>query len=147
MLTEAGTKRRASLHLVSGRDALKAFDRGRVNVLRSTPEEFAVALRSRNRTLKRALTDPVITDGIGNTYSDEILHRARFSPFKLTETLTDEDISRLHQAAVDVLTEWIDRLRQKPGPGSREGHSLQTGDGSARPVWTAMSSMWCKDPT
>jgi formamidopyrimidine-DNA glycosylase len=120
VLTEAGTKRRASLHLVSGRDALKAFDRGGVNVLRSTPEEFAVALRSRNRTLKRALTDPVITDGIGNTYSDEILHRARFSPFKLTETLTDEDISRLHQAAVDVLTEWIDRLRAETGSGFPE---------------------------
>ncbi len=117
MLTEAGTKRRASLHLVSGRDALKTFDRGGVDVLHSTPEAFAAALRSRNRTLKRALTDPAITDGIGNTYSDEILHRARFSPFRLTETLSDDDIVRLHQAAVDVLTEWIDRLRTEAASG------------------------------
>ena len=120
VLTEAGTKRRASLHLVSGRDALRAFDRGGVDVLRSTPEAFAAALRSRNRTLKRALTDPAITDGIGNTYSDEILHRARFSPFRLTETLSDDDISSLHQAAVDVLTEWIDRLRAEAGSGFPE---------------------------
>lgn len=115
VLTEAGTKRRASLHLVQGRDGLRIFDRGGIDVLESSPEEFATALLQRNRTLKRALTDPAIVDGIGNTYSDEILHRARLSPFRLTGSLSDDEMVRLRQSAIDVLNEWIDRLRTEAG--------------------------------
>lgn len=84
LLTEAGSKHRASLHLVSGRAQLASFERGGVDVLQVTPEALGAALRRQSRTLKRALTDPTIVDGIGNAYSDEILHRARLSPFALT---------------------------------------------------------------
>jgi len=109
-LTEAGNKRRASLHLVHGRAALAGLDPGGIEVSTSTAEEFAEALRRENRTLKRALTDPRVLSGIGNAYSDEILHRARLSPFKLTGSLSDEEMARLHQAAVAVLAEWTERL-------------------------------------
>jgi formamidopyrimidine-DNA glycosylase len=115
LLTEASTKHRASLHLVSGSAGLSSFDRGGVNLLQTAPEALGVALRRQSRTLKRALTDPTIVDGIGNAYSDEILHRARLSPFALTGSLDDSEISRLHQAAVTVLTEWIARLRAEAG--------------------------------
>jgi len=115
LLTEASTKHRASLHLVSGYSGLSAFDRGGVDLLQTTPEALGVALRRQSRTLKRALTDPTIVDGIGNAYSDEILHRARLSPFVLTGSLDDPEIFRLHQAAVIVLTEWIARLRAEAG--------------------------------
>ena len=84
ILTEAGSKRRASMHLVCGSDALDAFERGGIDVMAASPDAFAAALRHRNRTMKRALTNPTIVDGIGNAYSDEILHRAKMSPFKLT---------------------------------------------------------------
>ena len=110
LLTEAGKKRRASLHLVQGREALAALDPGGMDLFSSTPEEFAAALRRENRTLKRALTDPHLVSGIGNAYSDEILHRARLSPFKLSQSLTDEELAGLHEAAVAVLREWTDRL-------------------------------------
>ena len=109
-LTEAGKKRRASLHLVRGREALAALDPGGIDVSRSTPEAFAEALRRENRTLKRALSDPHVLSGIGNAYSDEILHRARLSPLKLTGSLSDPEIARLRQAAVAVLTQWTERL-------------------------------------
>jgi formamidopyrimidine-DNA glycosylase len=110
LLTEAGKKRRASLHLVRGREALAALDPGGMDLFTSTPEEFAAALRRENRTLKRALTDPHLVSGIGNAYSDEILHRARLSPFKLSQSLTDEELAGLHRAALAVMREWTDRL-------------------------------------
>ncbi len=109
-LTEAGTKRRASLHLVRGREALAALDPGGIDVFSATPDQFAEAMRRENRTLKRALTDPRLLSGIGNAYSDEILHRARLSPLKLTRSLGGEEMERLRRAAVDVLRMWADRL-------------------------------------
>ncbi len=120
LLTEAGSKRRASLHLVSGAGALASFDRGGVDVLQVSPEVFGAALRRQSRTLKRALTDPTIVDGIGNAYSDEILHRAKISPFVLTGSLEDGAVSRLHRATTQVLNEWIARLREEAGSGFPE---------------------------
>ncbi|MGD2077463.1 MAG: DNA-formamidopyrimidine glycosylase family protein [Chloroflexota bacterium] len=117
LFTEAGSKRRAALHLVAGAKELATFDRGGVNVLAITAEEFGAALRRENRTLKRALTDPSIVDGVGNAYSDEILHRARLSPFKLTQNLTEDEIAELQQAAIAVLNEWIERFREEVGAG------------------------------
>jgi formamidopyrimidine-DNA glycosylase len=111
ILTEAGTKRRASLHAVAGTDALAALDPGGLEPLEAGEAEFAERLRSENHTLKRALTDPRIVSGIGNAYSDEILHRARLSPLQLTRTLDDATIARLRDATRTVLTEWTDRLR------------------------------------
>ena len=115
VLTEAGSKRRASLHLVRGQEALRALDPGGMDVLTSTVESFAHALRSGNHTVKRSLTDPHLFSGIGNAYSDEILHRARMSPVRLTSKLTDLEIERLHEATIDVLNEWIERLRRETG--------------------------------
>jgi formamidopyrimidine-DNA glycosylase len=111
VLTEAGSKRRAALHLVRGEAALAALDRGGIEPLGATREAFAAALRAENHTVKRALTDPRLFSGIGNAYSDEILHRARTSPVKLTSRLTDEEVAALHEATAAVLTEWTDRLR------------------------------------
>lgn len=115
VLTEAGTKRRAALHLVAGQDALAALDPGGLEVLGSAPAEFAKALTLRNHTLKRALTDPTLFSGIGNSYSDEILHSAQLSPVALTQKLTGEQIARLHTATQRVLGEWIERLRKQTG--------------------------------
>jgi formamidopyrimidine-DNA glycosylase len=115
VLTEASKKRRATLHLVAGEEALAALDPGGIEVLMSTREEFAAALRRENHTLKRALTDPRLFAGIGNSYSDEILHRAQLSPVKLTQKLTPEEIARLHQATIDSLREWVERLRADTG--------------------------------
>jgi len=115
VLTEASTKKRASLHLIRGAAALAMLDRGGVDVLAASPAEFATALRRENHTLKRALTDPTLFDGIGNAYSDEILHRARLSPLKLTGRLTDNEIARLQTAASQTLREWTDRLRAETG--------------------------------
>ncbi len=120
VLTEASTKRRASLHLVRGRDGLAAFDRGGVDIVRCSAVDLAAALRRENRTLKRALTDPAIVDGIGNAYSDEILWRAKLSPFFLTGNLPDSDVARLHAAAREVITEWVLRLRADAGDGFLE---------------------------
>jgi formamidopyrimidine-DNA glycosylase len=114
-LTEAGKKRRASMHVVSGEVALAPFDRGGLEVLSAGPAEFAERLRRENHTLKRALTDPRLFSGIGNAYSDEILHRARLSPLQLTARLSGEDAGRLHEAAREVLDEWIARLRAGRG--------------------------------
>jgi formamidopyrimidine-DNA glycosylase len=111
ILTEAGSKRRASIHLVQGEAALAQFDRGGLEPLAATPEAFRDRLLSENHTLKRALTDPRLFSGIGNAYSDEILHRARLSPLALTRTLDSEAISRLHSAVQAVLQEWTERLR------------------------------------
>lgn len=116
IMTEAGTKHRASLHLVHGREALEAFNRGGVSVFDDPPLAFAGAMRRENRTLKRALTDPTIVDGIGNAYSDEILHRARQSPFALTRSLDDAALATLRGAAQEVLNLWTDRLRAEAGP-------------------------------
>ena len=118
--TEAGSKHRASLHLVSGSKALGAFEHGGVNVLDVTAEAFGEALRRENRTLKRALSDPSIVDGIGNAYSDEILHRAQLSPFKLTSSISDDEIFRLYHAAIAVINEWIGRFRVEVGSGFPE---------------------------
>ena len=112
-LTEAGTKRRASLHLVHGASGLAPFDRGGLDVLTATLEEFTERLQSEQHTLKRALTDPTLFDGIGNAYSDEILHAARLSPLRLTRQLPDEGVARLHEATRATLTQWIDRLGQE----------------------------------
>ncbi len=114
-LTEAGSQRRASLHVAAGAGALARFDRGGLDPERASAEEFAAALRRENHTLKRALTDPSILDGIGNAYSDEILHRARLSPFILTSRLTPAQCDRLHAAARTVLAEWSARLIEQAG--------------------------------
>jgi formamidopyrimidine-DNA glycosylase len=121
VLTEAGTKRRAALHLVRGEAALAALAPAGLEVLPAAPEAFRAALVSENHTLKRALTDPRLFSGIGNAYSDEILHRARLSPVKLTARLGPEEIERLHAAARAVLAEWTDRLRAEAAGGFPEG--------------------------
>ena len=112
-LTEAGTKRRASLHLVRGEEALRRQDPGGMEILTSTAEEFALRLRAENHTLKRALTDPRLFSGIGNAYSDEILHAARLSPIMLTSRAGDAELLRLHGAAREQLQLWIERLRRR----------------------------------
>jgi formamidopyrimidine-DNA glycosylase len=111
VLTEAGTKRRASLHVLEGEQALASADPGGIDVLASDAAQFRAALTLENRTLKRALTDPRILSGIGNAYSDEILHAAQLSPVTLTRKLTPEEWNRLFAAARDTLRLWIDRLR------------------------------------
>jgi formamidopyrimidine-DNA glycosylase len=116
-LTEAGSKKRASLYVVQGRDGLTEFDRGGLEVLEATPEQFAERLREENRTLKRALTDPSRFSGIGNAYSDEILHAARLSPVTWTTRLSPEEVERLRVAIVDTMTRWTDVLRKEAGDG------------------------------
>jgi formamidopyrimidine-DNA glycosylase len=115
VLTEAGTKRRASLHLVRGREAMQAFSRGGIEPLAIDAKTFGATLTRESHTLKRALTDPRIFSGIGNAYSDEILHRARLSPVLLTGKLTAEQIAKLHAATQAVLREWTARLMAEPG--------------------------------
>jgi formamidopyrimidine-DNA glycosylase len=115
LLTEAGTKRRASIHLVEGEAALTAMDPGGVDVFEATPMEFAARLKRDNHTVKRALTDPHLFSGIGNAYSDEILHRAKLSPFAQTSSLSEEEVKRLFDATRATLLEWTDRLRKKAG--------------------------------
>jgi len=120
VLTEAGSKRRASLHVVRGEQGLEQFARGGLEVLGSSYDEFQRALVLENRTLKRALTDPRLFSGIGNAYSDEILHAARLSPVKLTQSLSEAEIVRLHAATESVLNTWIVRLRLEVGSGFPE---------------------------
>jgi formamidopyrimidine-DNA glycosylase len=120
VLTEAGSKRRASLHLVRGADALRAFDRGGLEPLEMGLEAFAGRLRSENHTLKRALTDPRLFSGIGNAYSDEILHRARLSPLQQTARLGDAAVATLYEATRSVLHEWTERIRAETGAGFPE---------------------------
>ena len=115
LLTEASTRKRAALHVVAGASALGSFDRGGIEVLDADLESFRAALKRENRTLKRALTDPRFVSGIGNAYSDEILHRARLSPLRQTRQLDDAEWGRLHEAARAVLAEWIERLRRATG--------------------------------
>jgi formamidopyrimidine-DNA glycosylase len=114
-LTEAGSKRRAALHLVAGEAALRALDRGGLEPLEADLPAFAAALRRENHTLKRALTDPSLFAGIGNAYSDELLHRARLSPMSLTSSLDDQAVARLFEATRATLVEWTDRLRRQAG--------------------------------
>ncbi len=111
VLTEAGTKRRASIHLVSGEQALRAMDPGGIDVLASSLAQFRAALTAENRTLKRALTDPRILSGIGNAYSDEILHAAQLSPVTLTQKLKSDEWQRLYEGTQSILRLWVDRLQ------------------------------------
>jgi formamidopyrimidine-DNA glycosylase len=120
LLTEASGKKRASLYLVAGEAGLAAHDRGGLEVLDATPQAFHAALAAETHTLKRALTDPRILSGIGNAYSDEILHRARLSPFKRSTDLSAEESAGLLAAAQQVLGEWIARLREETGAGFPE---------------------------
>lgn len=115
LLTEEGTKRRASLTVVRGEEALSALDPGGLRVFDIDCETFAAVIRRENHTLKRTLTDPRLFSGIGNSYSDEILHRARLSPFKQSRSLSDSEIEKLYRAAGDTLAEWTDRLRRETG--------------------------------
>jgi formamidopyrimidine-DNA glycosylase len=119
-LTEAGSRKRASLHIVAGAEALAALDPGGIDVMTASTGEFARVLTSANHTLKRAMTDPRLFSGIGNAYSDEILHRARLSPVTLTSRITAEEIERLHRATKEVLDEWTVRLRTEAGGGFPE---------------------------
>ena len=117
MLTEASKKKRASLHVVRGEAAVQEHDRGGLEVLEADERAFAERLRSENRTLKRALTDPRLFSGIGNAYSDEILHRARLSPARRSRDLQDAEVATLFTACRVVLTEWTERLRAEVGEG------------------------------
>ncbi|MHB0971484.1 MAG: Fpg/Nei family DNA glycosylase, partial [Thermoanaerobaculia bacterium] len=120
MLTEAGSKKRASIHIVRGSDALREHDPGGLEIFDATLEQFRERLTRENHTLKRALTDPHAFSGIGNAYSDEILHRARLSPVRLTQKMPDEEIARLFDATREVMAEWIERLRAETGDGFPE---------------------------
>jgi formamidopyrimidine-DNA glycosylase len=137
-LTEAGTKRRASLHLVQGEAALRAMDPGGIEVLGSDLKAFRERLASENHTLKRSLTDPRLFAGIGNAYSDEILHRAKLSPVALTGTLSDEEVARLYTATRSVLEEWTQKLRSEGFPEKvtafREGMAVHGRYGKPCPV-------------
>ena len=120
VLTEAGTKKRASLHIVKGKKALAQFDRGGLEPIGSDVAEFTARLRSENRTVKRALVDPRLLSGIGNAYSDEILHAAKLAPTKRTGQMSDEEYQRLHAATQHVLIQWVQRLRAEVGDGFPE---------------------------
>jgi formamidopyrimidine-DNA glycosylase len=115
VLTEAGTKRRASLHLVAGEDGLRSIDPGGIEIFSSDLAEFRAALSAENRTLKRALTDPRVLSGIGNAYSDEILHAAQLSPIALTQKLKPDEWERLFAATRETLNLWTDRVREQAG--------------------------------
>jgi formamidopyrimidine-DNA glycosylase len=114
-LTEAGTRRRASIHLARGEAALVTHDPGGLDVFKASTGEFRAALARERHTLKRALTDPRLLDGIGNAYADEILHRAGLSPVRMTDQLGDAELARLHTAMRAVLSEWIERLSAEAG--------------------------------
>ncbi len=120
LFTEASSKKRASMQLVRGEEAIRALDPGGVEPLDITREVFHAALTRENHTVKRALTDPHLVSGIGNAYSDEILHAAKLSPLKLTRSLSDEEVARLHDATRATLLAWIDRLRRQTGDGFPE---------------------------
>ena len=147
MVTEAGSKKRASLHLVQGEAGLADHDPGGLEVLDAGEEEFRQALLSENHTLKRSLTDPRLFSGIGNAYSDEILHAARLSPVKWTSRLTGEEIARLHEASRSTLALWVERLRRRMrGSLPREGHRLPPGHGRPRPFRGALPGLRDPDP-
>ena len=120
LLTEAGTKKRASIHLVRGEAALQEHDPGGLEVFESTFDRFREALTRENHTLKRSLTDPRLFSGIGSAYSDEILHRARLSPIRLTRQMTEAEMERLYHAIKDSLNDWVERLRKERRGGFPE---------------------------
>jgi formamidopyrimidine-DNA glycosylase len=120
VLTEAGSKRRASIHILRGEAALQAHDPGGIEPLEMSLDDFRAALTKERHTLKRTLTDPHVFSGIGNAYSDEILHRARLSPVQMTTNLSDEELARLYAATREILVEWTDRLRTETGSGFPE---------------------------
>lgn len=120
LLTEASTRKRASLHLVEGRSALAALDPAGLEVFTASVDDFREALERERHTLKRSLTDPHLFSGIGNAYSDEILHRARLSPIKMSDRLTPEEIEALYRATHEILEEWTERLRNETGEGFPE---------------------------
>jgi formamidopyrimidine-DNA glycosylase len=117
VFTEASPKKRASLHIVAGREALKEFDRGGLDVFEASLAQFAERLRSERHTVKRSLTDPTLFDGIGNAYSDEILHAAKLSPFRMTSSITDDEVRALHRATTSTLKRWTKLLRDEVGDG------------------------------
>jgi formamidopyrimidine-DNA glycosylase len=140
-LTEAGTRRRASIHLLQGEPAVLAMDRGGLDVFAAGADAFAARLLQENHTLKRALTDPRLFSGIGNAYSDEILHRAKLSPIAMTRALDPEEIQRLFTAVQTVLAEWTQRLRTETGSdfpekvtAFREGFAVHGKFGKPCPV-------------
>jgi formamidopyrimidine-DNA glycosylase len=120
LLTEAGSQKRASLHVVQSEAGLRSLDPGGLEVLGGELDSFSLALTSENHTLKRALTDPRLFSGIGNAYSDEILHRARLSPVTLTQRLDRAEVRRLYEAVAETLHEWVDRLRAEAAGGFPE---------------------------
>jgi len=120
LLTEEGSRKRASIHLLRGEEGLADHDRGGVEPLEADAGAFAAALTSERHTLKRALTDPCLISGIGGAYADEIMHRARVGPLTRTDRLTPDDLARLHAATVEILTEWTGRLRAETGDGFPE---------------------------
>ncbi len=117
IFTEASPKKRASLHLVAGRAGLAEFDRGGLDVFAASSAAFAERVRSERHTIKRSLTDPTLFDGIGNAYSDEILHAAKLSPFRMTSAMTGAEIEAVHRACVSTLTSWTERFRKEIGEG------------------------------
>jgi formamidopyrimidine-DNA glycosylase len=120
LLTEAGSKKRASLHVVEGEAGLRRLNPGGLEVLEASLAEFAARLQAENHTLKRSLTDPRLFSGIGNAYSDEILHHAQLSPVALSQKLTAEEVGRLYEATQQTLTQWVERLRAEAGEGFPE---------------------------
>jgi formamidopyrimidine-DNA glycosylase len=145
VLTEASPKKRASIHVVQGEASLAQFDRGGVDVLGAAGDAFVRAMTRERHTLKRALTDPRVLDGIGNAYSDEILHRARLSPLKLSSAMTEGEWATLHTACRDVLREWTDRLRAESATSFpenvtafREGMAVHGRYGKPCPVCGAL---------
>jgi formamidopyrimidine-DNA glycosylase len=126
LMTEASSKKRASLHLVKEKSSLAQFDRGGLEVLDASLEEFHAALLKENHTLKRVLTDPRLFSGTGNAYSDEILHRARLSPLQQSQNLSPDKISRLYRATREVLTEWIDRRARRAEQRGSASSMLRT---------------------
>lgn len=120
LFTEEGTTKRASIHIVRGEEGLTAHDRGGVEPFTMTAEQLADALRRERHTLKRSLTDARLISGIGGAYSDEIMHRARLSPMVMSDRISDDDVTRLHSAIREVLTEWVERLRAEVGDGFPE---------------------------
>ena len=149
VLTEAGTKRRASLHVFAGEEALQSIDPGGIDVMASDLNAFRAALTVENRTLKRALTDPRILSGIGNAYSDEILHAARLSPIAFTRKLTDEEWVRLHTATLTTMKLWIERLVSEAKDGFPEKVTAFRKDmavhGTLRPTMPAVWGSYSTD--
>ena len=141
IVSEAGSKKRASMRIVRGAGALADMDPGGIEPLEASVEALARVLTAANHTLKRALTDPHLVSGVGNAFSDEILHAARLSPLRLTRTLGHDEIERLWIATRETLTRWADRLRQEAAGAFRKIVGVSRGDGSSRPFPAALSGV------